>query len=101
MAIRKSKSPKETIDILRKVVQGLSLKYIETLADTGEDDPDQLKHLNRMKRNLAFAEKLYKEMNPPVKGVKNNDGVLSSNILKKIKKLESSVGDIIRQMPKN
>ena len=92
----------EYIEKLSGMAIELSLKYAEKLIEgtLGEDNgADELKHLNEIKKNLNFAKKLYKEMNPQKAVVKS--GGLSSDFFNKIKQLESSVGDIVRSMPKN
>jgi CRISPR/Cas system-associated protein Csm6 len=102
----------EYIEKLSGMAIDLSLKYAEKLMEEKKDDAkddeedkresemeSELSRLNEIKKNLNFAKKLYKEMNPQKAAVKS--GGLSSDFFNKIKQLESSVGDIVRSMPKN
>jgi len=97
------KQIKETIEKLTDVALNLSLKYAERILDGKNDELDkvnELKHINEVKKHLNFAKRLLKEIAPEKEKSKSTN-IVSEEFLNKIKKLESSVGDIVRSMPKN
>lgn len=85
---------KKLIDDLSQVAVRLSVGYAQKLID-GEEDKDELKHINEIKKHLAFAKKLYKEMNPTEEKTKST---FTGDLFKKIKTIESSIGEIVQSM---
>lgn len=62
-----------------------------------EIESDELKELNKIKTELKFITKLNDEMNG---GKKEHKDEFSSEMLQKIKNLQTTVGDIVKSMPK-
>ena len=57
----------------------------------------ELKELNKIKTELKFITKMYEEMHG---GKKEQKDEFSLEMLQKIKNLQTTVGDIVRSMPK-
>lgn len=99
----------EYIERLSNDAMTLSLKYAERLmTETKEGDPepvesdeDLLSRINEIKKHLNFAKKLNKELNPDTSKNKKQGSVMDENIVQKLRNIQSSVGDIVRSMPKN
>lgn len=85
------------IEDLSKTALKLSLTYARDLAN-GLADKDQLKQVNEIKKHLNFAKKLHKEMNPNSNGEKEN--IYPQEVVDKVKKIEKTVGEIVRSMSK-
>lgn len=95
----KQKSIRELIESLRETVLKQSLAYIEKMSEgKHKDDPDELKHLNDMKKHLKFAENIYKQLHPKEKELAGGNR-LPPEVLAKIKNIEKSVGEIMRTLP--
>lgn len=93
----------EQIISLSRICLKLSIEYVKKMQDGGQQSEDDLAHLNKMKKHLSFIKKtrneismlmgggdLRKQLRPPG---------LNHDTLEQIKKLESSIGKIVRQIP--
>lgn len=98
------KTIQQMIIDLRKITQELSLNIVEKMSDGEVVEPDELKHVNEMKKHLKFAETVQKQIDLS-NGVNTKSASksvsLSSDMVHKIKQLQKSVGDIVRTMPIN
>ena len=98
----KKRTIDETINDLSKIAVELSLKIVEKMTEAKEIEPDEIKHLNEIKKHLSFAKKVRKEMTILTDGcVKPTKVNALAEMRDKIKSLQSTVGDIVRTMPKN
>ena len=60
-------------------------------------ESDELKELTKIKSELKFITKMYEEMHG---GKKEQKDDFSPEMLQKIKNLQTTVGEIVRSMPK-
>jgi hypothetical protein len=85
---------KKLMNDLTEVALKLSVDYTKKLIE-GTAEKDELRHINEIKKHLSFAKKTYKEMNPTENKSKS---VFTGELFKKIKAIESSVGEIVQSM---
>lgn len=74
----------------------LSLNYADDLINKVADKED-LKYINEIKKHINFAKKLYKELFPNEKSEPAK--VISIDVIAEIKKMHSSLGEIVRAIP--
>lgn len=84
------------IKTLERLAMNLSLNYADDLLNKVADKED-LKYLNEIKKHLNFAKKLYKELFPNEDD--KNSKPVSLDVINEIKKINSSLGEIVRQIP--
>lgn len=87
---------KDKIKSLQSMSMKLSLDYADNLINKVADK-DELKQLNEFKKHLKFAEKLYIELFG--KDEKEKAKPVSVDVVAEIKKINSSLGEIVRAIP--
>lgn len=100
----KKKTLDEIVRELSEKTLQLSCKIGAKMADDEDVDPADMNRFNVLKKHLAFSKKLQKEINISNGITDKKSGkegkVISVEMVNKIKQLESSVGEIVRQMPR-
>lgn len=96
----KKKSALSFPELLVKLKNQLAEKSLKVAEKqlNGENIADDVKEINSIKKNLTFAEKMMKELNVTVA---DTNSPLPPSLIKKIRKMESTVGEIVREIPKH
>jgi predicted phage-related endonuclease len=91
------------ISDITSVVLKLSMAYLEKMNEGKLDEAskDDLAHINEMKKHLTFVKKLRKEIASQAgeSNKKQQASGVPTDIMKKIKNLQSSLGNIIKSIP--
>lgn len=92
------KSAEQVIREARKLVLDLSELYLERLTNREEVTKDEKKHLKELKTELKFVEDIHAKLHGKVGKdlMKGQEDILAS-----LKNIESSIGGIVKSIPKN
>lgn len=96
MAVKKS--TQQVIRETRQLVLDFATRYLERLSNGETIEKEEKKHLKEMKSELKFVEGLQEKLNGK-SGSELKKG--QEDILKSLKNVQSSIGDIVKSIPKN